>query len=88
MRIGTDSNLKSIFLVNIGQRAFNLPKAHSTGFLAALTIVKTTLHRLMSRTDTPLDSKVLMDTQDPLTNSLVFFLVQERDKKMLVKVNF
>ena len=39
MRIGTDSNLKSISLVNIAQRAFNLPKAHLTGFLAALSII-------------------------------------------------
>ena len=43
----------------------------------------------MSRTDTPLDSMLLMDTQDPLTNSLVFSLIQEQDKEMLlVKVHF
>ena len=39
MKIGTDSNLKSIIFVNIAKRAFNLPKVYSTGFLVALSIV-------------------------------------------------
>ena len=47
------------------------------------------IHRLMSRTGNPLDSKVLMDTQDSLTNSVVFFFIQEQEKKaLLAKVHF
>ena len=43
----------------------------------------------MSRTGNPLDSKVLMDTQDSLTNSVVFFFIQEQEKKaLLAKVHF
>ena len=36
----------------------------------------------MSRTGNPLDSKVLMDTQDSLTNSVVFFLSRSKKRKL------
>ena len=42
----------------------------------------------MSRIGNPLDSKVLMDTQDSLTNSVVFFLSRSKKRKLFGKSSF